>query len=236
MRKLLFIGVIILLIWGFSTIYKKDAAVVVVEPTVIPLCFYAETPTGRGLFDVALLKMNLVGDTVTGEFRNIPAEKDSKVGTFEGTVSAVDPIVMARTANVWWDSLAEGMHVTEELKIIFGEGNAQAGFGEMIDRGDGAYIYKDVSKIVYGKTMTDVACSDLDDRLLVEKYIRENIVTLAQTKPVLGGTWYITRVSLDPTPKTGMMFYEDGHIVGSATFSYTRDGDQVTISNIKKIK
>ncbi len=237
MRKLLFIGIIILLIWGFSTINKKETPVVIVpEPVLIQLCFYREDKTPHGLYDVSWLKMNLVSDTVTGEFRNIPAEKDSKIGTFEGTVSAVDQRSMSRTADVWWNTLAEGVQTTEQLRIVFGEGNAEVGFGEMIDRGDGTYIYKDTSKITYGKSMTDVACSHIDDRLLVESYIRENIKTLAPTQPVLGGTWYITGVHIDPTTKSGTMSYEDGHIVGSATFEYVRDGEQITISNIKKIK
>lgn len=235
MRKLLFIGIVALLIWGFSTINKKEVPVVI-EPVPIQLCFYREEKTSSGLYDVSLLKMNLVSDTVTGEFRNLPAEKDSKVGTFEGTVSAVDRIAMARTALVWWDSLAEGMHVTEQLKIVFGEGNAQVAFGEMMDRGDGTYIYKDTSKLTYGKSMTDVACADIDDRILVEQYIRSNIKTLAPAQPVLGGTWYVTSVHIDPAVKTGTMTYEDGHIAGRATFDYVRDGDQVTISNITKIK
>lgn len=236
MRSLLFIGVVILLIWGFMTLNKKEVVPVVTAPTAIELCFYRETKTPRGLYDVSWLKMNLIGDMVTGEFRNLPAEKDSKVGTFEGTVSGVDPIAMARTALVWWDSLAEGMHVTEQLKIIFGEGTAQAGFGEMTDRGDGTYIYKDQTKITYAAPMNDVACSDLDDRIIVEQYIRTNIWTLAPQQPVLGGVWYVTSVHIDPMTKTGTMAYEDGHIAGRATFIYVRDGQTVTITNVQKLK
>jgi hypothetical protein len=45
------------------------------------------------------LWMNLDGERVIGEYQNIPAEKDSKVGIFQGTVGAVDPTSMARTAD-----------------------------------------------------------------------------------------------------------------------------------------
>ncbi len=209
---------------------------VVTTPQARELCFYYEKPTSRGFADIAWLKMNITGGQVSGEFRNLPAETDSKVGTFTGTVGAVDQGAMARTADVWWDSLAEGMQVREQLKIIFGEGTAQAAFGEMMDRGDGVYVYKDPNKYTLGFPMTDVACSDLDDRIIVEKYIRENIRTLAPEQPVLGGTWYAMNIHIDPTTHTGTMGYEDGHITGKARFSYTRVGDQVTLSSIEKMK
>jgi hypothetical protein len=170
MKKIL-LGIVVLvgIVCGiFYFLNKKEIiAPVVVSPVAtnvnkIELCFYGENKTSRGLYDMAWLKMNIAGDKVDGEFRNLPAEKDSKVGTFEGTVGAVDKTMMARTADVWWDSMAEGMQVKEQLRIIFGEGNAAAGFGEMVDRGDGVYVYKDPTKLTYGMSMTDVACSDLN--------------------------------------------------------------------------
>ena len=207
-----------------------------VEPQVISLCFLNETPSANPeLKDVAWLKMNLVGDKVTGEFRNLPAEKDSKVGTFMGTVTPVIPEMMGRIADVWWDSMAEGMLVTEELRIMFGEGTAQAGFAEMVDRGDGVYVYKDKENIGYWQEMNDVSCEDLDDRVLVEKYIRENAKTLVPEQPTLGGTWYATKVTVDYLKKTGKFSYEDGHVDGSATFSYSRNGETVLVTDIKKI-
>lgn len=138
-------------------------------PKPIKLCFYKETKTSRGLYDVSWLSMNLNGSKVTGEFQNLPAEKDKKVGLFEGTVSDVDKVAMARTADVWWDSMAEGMQVKEQLKIMFGEGDARAAYGEMVDRGDGVYIYKVGSKLTYGETMTDIACEDIPVKIAVTK-------------------------------------------------------------------
>lgn len=85
---------------------------------------------------------------VSGELKFLPAEKDSKVGKFEGTVSAVDKVMMARKVNAIWDTFAEGMNAKEQLKFIFGEGTASIGFGEMVDRGDGVYVYKDPTKIL----------------------------------------------------------------------------------------
>lgn len=139
------------------------------EVNVISLCFYYEKATESGLKDMSWLKLDLAGSNVTGEFQYIPAEKDSKIGIFEGTVEAVDKMSMTRTANVMWNSSAEGMNVTEELRIVFGEGNATVGFGEMVDRGDGVYVYKDPENLFYIDSMTDVACSDLDEKITIGK-------------------------------------------------------------------
>ena len=46
-------------------------------------------------------------DEVMGELRFLPAEKDSKVGEFSGTISEVDRTMMARTVNAWWETLGE---------------------------------------------------------------------------------------------------------------------------------
>ncbi len=236
--RILFLGCVYLFI-SFNNkkeevINDDDTEVATIQPR--QLCFYKEKKTSRGLYDVSWIKMNLSGEKVTGEFNYLPAEKDKKVGSFEGTVGAVDQMAMSRTADVWWNSMAEGMQNKEQLRIVFGEGNAQAGFGEMVDRGDGVYVYKDVSKLTYGEIMTDVSCDDISDRVAVEKYIRENIQTLAVSKVVLGGTWYVTMVHIDPSLKTGVMEYEDGHIQESANFSYAWSNGFLIVTDIVKNK
>ncbi|MFA5999791.1 MAG: hypothetical protein WC783_02295 [Candidatus Paceibacterota bacterium] len=235
MKKLLtFIVLILIIIVGaylFGANKSQEAPIVVEEPKSIQLCFYKEGPnkTPGGYYDIAWLKMNLTGDKVTGEFRNLPAEKDSKVGTFEGAVGEKDPYMMARVADVTWSALQEGMQTKEQLRIIFGEGTANAYFGEMVDKGDGVYVYKDLNKLIPGMSMNDVACSDIDDRLAVEKYVRDNIKNLVPEKPVLGGSWYALNVRVDPRTKTGTMEYEDGHVMGKKTFSYSINNGQVSI-------
>ncbi len=141
-------------------INDDDTNVVTISP--IQLCFYKSTKTNSNFNDVSWLRLNLSGEKVTGEFNYLPAEKDKKTGTFEGTVGAVDKMAMARTADVWWNSMAEGIQNKEQLRIIFGEGNAQVAFGEMVDRGDGVYVYKDINKISYGENMNDVGCDELN--------------------------------------------------------------------------
>lgn len=202
----------------------------------INLCYYRGDKTTSGYYDVAWLKMNTNGsadNTVTGEFRNLPAEKDSKVGTFEGTVGPVDQTTMSREADVWWNSEAEGMGVKEELSIKFGDGSATAGFGEMVNRGDGVYVYKDKTNLTYIKQMNQIDCQTLDEKLFVEKYIRDNIKTVATNKPVLGGSWSTISVVVNPIAHSGEVTYEDGHIQSKANFIYTYQNNPQTVTVTK---
>lgn len=158
----------------------------------ILMCYQYSKQTQRGYTDRALLKLSILGDKVTGEYKNLPAEKDSKVGTFIGSVGVMDPKISGRIADVWWNSTAEGINVTEQLKIIFGEGSAVALFGEMVDRGDGVYIYKDISKLTSGFQMTQTYsdCSFSDIVGVVNSVIDKN------TKTISGGnTGSITEVN-----------------------------------------
>lgn len=217
---------------------KTDTVVVVPDPLsqkVGPdMCYYYQQKIASGLSDRAWLRINIFNNQVIGEYQNLPAEKDSKVGTFDGDVGPMDPKISARTADVWWNAKAEGTTVTEQLRIQFGEGSAVALFGEMVDRRDGAYVYKDTTKLTPGFQMSQIDCEQMEDMMIVEQYIRSNIKTLAPQKPVLGGSWYVTNVQVMPATKTGTVMYEDGHITGQATFSYTRIGGVVTISNVVK--
>lgn len=199
----------------------------------IELCFAKYgTPNERGLADVYTLRMMLSGENAMGELKFLPAEKDSLTGVFEGTVSAVDKEMMARTAHLMWATEGEGMKTTQELSIIFGEGTAHIGFGEMVDRGDGVYIYKDPASISYTLDLNDVACSDVSERENVAKYLRDNISTLSPVKAVAGGTWYVTSYVIDVQKDSGTVSYEDGHIQEKKNFTYTADSAGM-VSNMK---
>lgn len=73
-----------------------------------------------------------------------------------------------------------------------------------------------------------------DEPIIVEKYIRENIKILAPEKPVLGGSWYVVSVEIDPVKKTGIVVYEDGHIQGKASFNYSRKKGEVIVDLVEK--
>jgi len=69
-----------------------------------------------------------------------------------------------------------------------------------------------------------------DEVVIVKKYVRDNIKTIAIDKPVLGGSWYVVSINIDKESKTGDVVYEDGHIQSKADFKYTLDvNDVVTI-------
>lgn len=188
------------------------------------LCFASYAPVvSTGMQDVYTLTMTLAGTEVSGELELFPAEKDSKVGAYTGTVTAVDRMSMSRTIHAWWDTHAEGMQTTEELNIIFGEGTASIGMGAMKDRGDGVYVYDDATQLSYDLSLTDIGCDELTERENVSQYLREHIATLATEQPVLGGTWYVTLYTIDALTNTGVVTYEDGHIQHTSNFSYTTD-------------
>lgn len=231
--KQIVIIVLIIVVIGIVVVnirnYKDNALNIVInEPAqeengteIFNLCYSRFNKTGSGLVDGAWLKLKIQGEKISGEFHNLPAEKDSKVGLFEGTVGPLDQKIMARRANVWWNSQAEGMEVKEELAIEFGDGSATVGFGEMVDRGDGVYVYKDKNNLYYIDQMNQVDCENLEEKLFAEKYVRDNISTMATNKAVLGGTWYVTSVIINPQAKTGEVSYEDGHILSKANITYT---------------
>ncbi|MBP6884149.1 MAG: hypothetical protein KBC06_02865 [Candidatus Pacebacteria bacterium] len=217
-------------------ILRKPVSAPIVETTQTgtakELCFAKFTPVNEsGYGDKYTLRLVMDGTSATGELKLLPAEKDSKVGKFSGTVGAVDKMMMARTVNAIWDTLAEGMNTKEELNIIFGEGTADVGFGEMVDRGDGTYVYKDSKNISYQLGLSDVDCSELTIRENVELYLRSNIATLSPVKAVLGGKWYVTSVSIDVAKKSGTVMYEDGHIQEKKNFSFTTD-EKVSVTSL----
>jgi hypothetical protein len=160
MKKLLTIIIVICIILGIFYLTKKEViAPVVKEVQSTELCFAKfGIPDKNGFYDKHTLRLTMTGEKATGELKFLPAEKDALVGKFAGTVGAVDKATMTRTANLMWDTQGEGMNATQELKIIFGEGIASIGFGEMKDRGDGIYMYKDPAKVDYSFSLTNISC------------------------------------------------------------------------------
>ena len=223
---LIIVVVILLLLQGKRVKDEPKVPDEEIPSNVISLCFYKKDVSPNGPVGKYTLRMNLSGDKVDGELKFLPAEKDSKVGKFNGSVSALDQMLMGRRISAMWDTMAEGMNTTEELKIIFGEGTASVGFGEMVDRGDGVYVYKNPEAITYSLDMSDVACDDLVEIENVEAYLKKNISSLSSTKAVLGGTWYVLYSDINTSLDTGTVTYEDGHIQEKKSFSYTIDASQ----------
>ncbi len=205
------------------------------ENKTIDMCYFYAKQNNSPFEDRAWLKMKITGENVTGSYYNLPAEKDSKVGDFTGKVGKFDPKISGRMADVIWDSLAEGFNVKEELLIEFGEGTAVALFGEMVDRGDGVYVYKDRNTVTPGFLLSQIDCESLDERLIVEKYIRENIAKIATNEEVLGGTWYVISLTLNTNDNKAEVLYEDGHIQSKANLEYEYKNGVVNVKNFQVI-
>lgn len=160
--KKLSIGVVLLLVVLSYLVVRNQQQTVVKEepsPEARSICYIWNTEAG----DSASLSMTFTGEggsVVNGFFNWRPAEKDSKTGAFTGTAGPLDQSSMSRTANLWWEASAEGTTVTEELQVVFGDGSAGVGFGEMRDRGDGVYVYADKSALSYEPTLSQTDCDD----------------------------------------------------------------------------
>lgn len=126
----------------------------------VTLCYSYSKKTNTILYDKASLKLNINNDIVSGEFNYYPAEKDSKIGSFEGLIGPLNKEITERTAIVWWNSKVEGIEVKEELIIALDGKKSNIAFGEMIDRGDGVYVYKDKKKLSYDFVLSQISCED----------------------------------------------------------------------------
>lgn len=126
------------------------------EVSARQLCYIWNTEAG----DSAKLSMDLRADKVIGEFYWLPFAKDKKTGVFKGSVTPMDPMTSSRTVSAIWEVSAEGMINKEEIKIIFGEGTANVGFGKMKDRGDGVFIYANPDKLYFGPNLQQTDCGD----------------------------------------------------------------------------
>ncbi|MFZ3015939.1 MAG: hypothetical protein WA101_03040, partial [Minisyncoccia bacterium] len=143
MKKLKYILLVLVLLAGVFLMVKVEEKKLAEIPSVenkannkIELCFaqFGE-PNASGFYDKYTLRLLLDGEKATGELKYLPAEKDSKVGKFEGIAYPVNKMMMARPAILWWDTFGEGIRAKEELRLIFGEGTANIGAGELVDRG-----------------------------------------------------------------------------------------------------
>jgi len=97
-----------------------------------------------------------------------------------------------------------------------------------------AFYLVDKQEAVAPSTVPPVMTSaNLIEKTNVEKYLRENIKTLAPNSPVLGGSWYVVSDTIDLATKSGTVIYEDGHIQSTAKFNYSYDStmDAFSISD-----
>ncbi len=72
----------------------------------------------------------------------------------------------------------------------------------------------------------------VDEKVLVEDYIRANIGDLNPTAPVLGGSWYVLTVEFLADNQVKVVA-EDGHIQSEFTAKYFVDGKGVKLEEVK---
>lgn len=245
MKKIFYVFLTLILVFIVIVMVqsKKSKNIVIPEPVdevvvsqPISLCFvkFSEKQES-GFYDKFTLRMNLdnTNKTVTGYLKLLPAEKDSAIGSFEGSVSAVDPYAMARTIDAWWTREGEGRTEKSQLRIIFGEGTANIGFGAMKENPNGSYSYEDLEKVDYSMTLNDYSCIDLEEREQVEEILWKNINELSPVAPVLGGKFYVVSMDLDFVSNSGLVVYEDGHIQEKRNFNYEVVENKVVNLKIK---
>lgn len=75
--------------------------------------------------------------------------------------------------------------------------------------------------------------SHAGEKELVTKYWQDNIKKLAPNKAVLGGSWQVLEVEINPKKYSGEVTYEDGHIQSQATFVYDIKDDKVIVGDVK---
>lgn len=157
---IVFLGVIISKNWQFAKEMSNNG---LNNPNLsnssepIQICYIWNTEAG----DSASLHLDITeGTNITGFFNWRPFEKDSKTGKIIGLAGPLDQKTMSRTAYLVWSATSEGVTNDEELSIIFGEGIANPGFGEMMQNEKGLYIYADPENISYDITLAQTDCSD----------------------------------------------------------------------------
>lgn len=122
------------------------------------LCYTLMQKSENGAIDEYNLRLNIKDSKALGTLEFLPYEKDKKIGSIEGEVIKPSIDIVASRANLWWTATSEGFTTKEELKVIFGDGTASIGLGEMVEQNDGSYKYKSIPEIVYGLVLYQVSC------------------------------------------------------------------------------
>lgn len=74
-----------------------------------------------------------------------------------------------------------------------------------------------------------------NEQNLVKDYLANHLSTLSPTKEVLGGKFYLTKITFTGTREADIS-YEDGHIALEAKVNYALDAQKLTITNFKVTK
>jgi uncharacterized transporter YbjL len=109
---------------------------------------------------------------------------------------------------------------------------------ELIDEGNRqSKILRMQKEEIENKDKENLNKENEEERVYVEKYVRENIGNITKQQEVLGGTWYVVSIKIDTEANKGEVIYEDGHIQAAADFSYEYDWRGIiNMTNFEKKK
>jgi hypothetical protein len=142
------------LLIGLTTSAPKPASLV---PSIVSerSCYVWNTDNG----DLATIVLTTAGESAAGTIAVLPAEKDKKTGDFTATVS--NPTPETAVIHGWWNTIAEGVTVKEEVIITTDTSTAAVGFGEMKAQADGSYVYADTEALSFTPVLQKTDCSNL---------------------------------------------------------------------------
>jgi uncharacterized lipoprotein YajG len=122
---------------------KKEEKTVIEETTIEAEAPAATTPAEEQTCylsviskDSIVLNITKKGDSISGTFKWLPAEKDKKISQFKGVLNG-------NTVTAIGSASAEGTTNKEELIFTLDGGQAKVKFGEMAQGKNGIWVYKD---------------------------------------------------------------------------------------------
>lgn len=110
-----------------------------------------DADTFPGTPDSLYVRLDILGELVNGVYNWLPGEKDSKTGSFTGTLENGTV-----TALYTYDS--EGMTAKEEVLFKVESAGLRIGTGELVES-EGVWLFKDKSKASYGDPVPEVPCT-----------------------------------------------------------------------------
>ncbi len=109
-----------------------------------------DTGLAPGAVDTLYIRMDVLGELVNGTFNWLPQEKDSKRGSFKGTLE--NGVVTAL-----YTYKAEGVAAKEEVLFKLVDGGLRVGHGELV-LDQGVWLFKDKGHAQYGDLVPEVDC------------------------------------------------------------------------------
>lgn len=123
-------------------------------------CYTLTKNKDEGSFAEYKLRLSVKDSNATGTLVFLQGGEGVKSGSIEGKVIKPSVDMRASRADLLWTAVTDTGTAKEELKIIFGDGTAAIGVGDMVLGEDGIYKYKSIPEIVYGLVLYETPCAE----------------------------------------------------------------------------